>query len=298
MRAAGLSTFALLGLRTVGVQGEITCHTNNPLTNWSVTDLSNVYDAIIGPVVDLCNKGLLAENAIITLEAGDVTFEITRDGSVQGAEDCNAAFAAIFVQCIGGQNAGGRKVDSGEGVMYEIYYAGPDQPTSKEFSIEGRDQGDIVIEDDVLDSFWGLIKRDSPDSSLEARAPKGGKVKKPNAKPTPKPKPKPTLKSKSGKATKTSSSIKAGPTKTCKQLIALASKEKKSIRPEARDIDINDALEERDGHVGSMATIQKRATKKGMACKIVFNALGYPNEGHKKLVCIFGGFPRRSFCVC
>jgi hypothetical protein len=116
MRAAGLSTFALLVLHTVGVQGETTCHTNNPLTTWSATDLSKIHDALVGPVVDLCNKGLQAGNEVITLEAGDVTFETTRDRSVQGADDCKAAFAAIIAQCIGGQNAGGGEVDSGEGL--------------------------------------------------------------------------------------------------------------------------------------------------------------------------------------
>jgi hypothetical protein len=148
-----------------------------------------------------------------------------------------------------------------------------------------------------LDEFQGLIKRNSPDSSLEARAPKGGKVKKPKANPAPKPKPKPTPKSKLDKATKTSSSVKAGPTKTCKQLIALASKEKRSIRLEARDIDIHDTLEERGGHVGSMVTIQKRRPKKGTACDIEFNALGYPPENHRKLVCFFGGLPRRALFI-
>jgi hypothetical protein len=153
MWAAGLSTFALLVLHTVDVQGETTCHTNNPLTNWSATGLSKIHDALIGPAVDLCNKGLQAGNEVITLEAGDVTFEITRNGSVQGAEDCKAAFTAIIAQCIGGQNTGGGEVDSIEGVMYEIYHTGPDQTSSEDFSIEGRDRGDFVIEDYVLDEF-------------------------------------------------------------------------------------------------------------------------------------------------
>jgi hypothetical protein len=307
MRAAGLSTFALLGLHTFSAQGETTCHTNEPLTTWSATDLSKLHDALVGPVVDLCNKGLQAENEVIIFEAGDVTFEITRDGNVQDAEDCKTAFAAIITQCIGGQNAGGGEVDSKKGVIYEIYHTGPDQPASEDFHIEGRDQGDFDVKGDVFDDFSELIKRDSPDSSpdssLEARAPKGGKAKKPKAKPAPKPKPesnpklkatpkpKATPKLKSDKATKTSSSVNVGPTKTCKQLVELASKEKKSIRPEARDIEIHDALEGHDGYVGSMATIQKRKVKKGMACGIVFNALGYPEAKHKKLVCISSEYP-------
>jgi len=173
MRAAGLSAFAaLLGLHTLGVQGETTCHTDHPRANWSVADLAKLQDALAGPVVELCNKGLVPEeNEIVTHVVGDVTFEIVRPDATQDAKECKEAFADIVKQCIEGSNVGG-EVMSESGVAYEVFHAiaGDDD---EEEDLEARDSAFMDVGKDELDELLELLGKGQ---KLEARK---GKAKKP-----------------------------------------------------------------------------------------------------------------------
>lgn len=112
---------------------------------------------------------------------------------------------------------------------------------------------------------------------------------KPTPKPKPKPTPKPTPKSKStksGKVTKTSSTAKAGPTKSCKAIYALA---KKGTQTKA-------ALGKREGYVGSMANIVKRGSKSSLGCNIKISALDYPDAGQMPSGALYYGFQKPLVC--
>jgi hypothetical protein len=174
MRAAGLSAFAaLIGLHTLSVQGETTCHTDHPRTNWSVADLAKLQDALAGPVVELCNKGLVPEeNEIVTHVVGDVTFEIVRPDATQDAEECKEAFANIVKQCIEGSNVGGEVMSEG-GVAYEVFRASADHDDEEE-DLEARDGAFMDIRKDELDELLEILGKGQ---KLEARKSKAKKPK-------------------------------------------------------------------------------------------------------------------------
>jgi hypothetical protein len=177
MRAAGLSAFAaLLGLHTLGVQGETTCHTDHQLAEWSVADLAKLQDALAGPVIELCNKVLVPEeNEIVTHVVGDVTFEIVRPDTTQDAEECKEAFADILKQCVGGSNVGG-EVMSDSGVAYEVFRTSADHD-DEEDDLEARDQAFMDVSEDELDELLEMVEKGQ---KLEARK---SKAKKPKPKP-------------------------------------------------------------------------------------------------------------------
>jgi cell division septation protein DedD len=283
MRAARLPAFAaLLGLHILGVQGETTCYTDDLLTNWSVDDLSRLQGALVGPVFDLCNKGFTpGEDEVLTQQVGDVSFAIVREATAQDGADCKSAFSTIIKQCVIGQKVGGGVIESlsGNGVLYEVSHANAVHEKLEGSHVDVRDEDKFDVEEGHLDGFMDLVGHDS---SLETRAPKGGRAKTPKAKPkTPKPKPKPKTptakpkpkvskapKSKPAKASKTTSSAKPLATKSCDQLYAMALASRINEKPLAR----------RAGFVGSMAHIEKRNQKDGTACGIELNALDYPED--------------------
>jgi hypothetical protein len=287
MRTAGLSIFTtLLGLHALSTQAQTACHANNPLT-WSISDLDKLQDVLKGPVIHLCSRGIEHEgDEIITYETKALSFQISRT-ITQSFEECKASFATIINQCIAGMNVGGGVVEGKDGVFYEIFDSSREDDGSKKFRFEKRSARDLKV-DGENDDFGDLMES-QVHGNLDTRAPKV-KAKKPAAKkPATKPqanKPKPTLKpaaktkSQSVKASKTSASIKADPTKTCDQLyaLAIASREKEALGDQKRGAEAKS-----QGFVGSRIQIERRASKSALACRTNIKALNYPDA--REMVC-------------
>jgi hypothetical protein len=259
MRTIRLSAFAaLVGLHTLGVKGETTCHADHSLNSWGVTDFSKIQDALLGPVNVLCNRSLNpGENDYVTHEVENLKFAISRKYAVQNIDECNSAFIKIVSQCIRAQNVGGGEAEGKDGISYEIF------PSDVEHHKDGDD--------------------------IEARAPARSSVKTPKAKPNPKlkpipkPKPKPTPKPIS---TRASSAVQPLKTKTCKQVYALALSESK--KASLTDERIGARAVARDaGFVGSRMHVEARDTSKdAKGCGMKIDALNYPNdEDMASMVC-------------
>lgn len=290
MRTAGLSVSAvLLGLHALSVQAQTACNTGHTFT-WSISDLSKLQYALKGPVIHLCARGIEIEgDKVITYETSTLSFQISRT-IAQSLEECKTSFATIIGQCIEGMNVNGGVVEGKDGVFYEIFNRGVGDDGTKEFRFEKRSTGDLESENE--DHDFGDLMESLAYGSLDARAPKV-KAKKPTTKkpatkkpevkkPTPTPRPATKTKSQSVKASKTSSSIKTGPTKTCDQLyeLAVASREKAALIDSKREVETKSR-----GFVGSRIQIEKRASqKRTLACGVTFNALKYPNA--RQMVCV------------
>ena len=275
MRAAGLFAFAAhLGLHILGVQGVITCHADHSLTNSFSTDLLKLQKALDGPVADLCNKGLalkVDKDKVLAYIDGNAVFKIERSETAQDAEECKTAFSAIISRCISDQLVrGGLFRAVGGRVLYEISYvdAGND------------DFVDLIQHNEVLEA------RAKKPAKKATKNPTKKPTKKPAKKPTKKPEQKPTKPSSkpSGKPTrnppvkpsKTTASAKPTPTKTCKKLYAEAvAASKNAALTEKRE----ESLTKREGFSGSRVHVEKRSSPKdGKACKVVLNALNYPDK--------------------
>jgi hypothetical protein len=253
MRVARVSSLAgLLGLHILGVYGETSCYTNNPLANWSTVDASRTKEALNEIVSDMC--GDMVENdeagrsSNVTLATGEMTFTILDGSAIQDFIGCRTAFADIVLECFSNQNVAGGEFKSKSGGSYNVVYS------SVEFN-------EVYDEHFKLSSLVSRAKK--PTSKRPPQKPKPTKPK-----PQPKPKPKP-------KSTKTSTSAKAVPTKNCKQIYDLVLKE--SLASERKISNApRDSFVERRGH------IEKRVPKTSDACpdsnKVVLEALGYPTK--------------------
>jgi hypothetical protein len=120
MRTAGLSALAALSsLHLLSANAAITCHTGHPLSNWSVTDLPELKDALAGPVAGICSN--TERDEIITHKLEDIIFQITRT-TAQSQDECMAAFSDIIANCISGQNVQNGEVEGAKGTIYSIYH--------------------------------------------------------------------------------------------------------------------------------------------------------------------------------
>jgi hypothetical protein len=290
MRTAGLSvSVVLFGLHALSVQAQTACNTDHTFT-WSISDLSKLQDALKGPIVHLCARGIETEgDKVITYETRTLSFQISRT-IAQSLEECKTSFATIIDQCIESMSVDGGMFEGKGGVVYEIFNRSFEDDGTNEFRFEKRSTGDLEIEEE--DGGFGDLMESLAYGSLDARAPKI-KAKKPTTKkpatkkpevkkPTPTPKPATKTKSQQVKASKTSSSIKAGPTKTCDQLYALAvaSREKSALIDQKRGVEAKSR-----GFVGSRIHIEKRASSKTtLACDVDLKALGYPTA--RQMVCV------------
>jgi hypothetical protein len=252
MRTTGLSALAALSrLHFLSANAAVTCHTDHPLTSWSVSDLSKLKDALTGPVTGICSN--TERDEIITHEPEGIIFQITRT-TAQSQDECMAAFSGIIAQCIISQNVEGGEIDGANGTIYSIYHGN--------------------LKHDEFEEFHELDARaKKPKPKPKTEKTKTTKKPKATAKDTAK-----SMGSGKAKATATTSSTKTGPTKSCKQMYALAAK---AAKVEALQNERSKAVAKRDDHVGGMATFKKRTAKSGTStCGRtfgIFNALDYPS---------------------
>lgn len=261
MRIAGLSTLiAHLSLHALSADAAH-CYSNHHITDWSVSDASKLQVALNGPVTNFCNATTgIHGDGVVTYEIENISFHVIRR-TIHSFEECKDSFADIIIQCSSNLRFDGGEVRGANGTIYKV---------------------------DLWESAQNklAVRRARGGRTKETRPKKTG-IKKTRAKKT-RPSKTATKKANSRKSSSkakgkssTTSSVKTKPTKSCKQIHALAAK---AAKEEALDERNTKALAKRND-MSEMTILEKR-TKKAGGSKCVFtkmDAFDYPNS--RQMVC-------------
>ncbi|KAF9732388.1 hypothetical protein PMIN06_007464 [Paraphaeosphaeria minitans] len=252
----------------------IDCYKARRFTEWPVLDITQLKNAIDGPVMELCGTG--GTHAIVH-ETKGVSFSITRK-TTQSFKECKASFVDIISQCFDGLSIEGGESEGANGTLYKVSLG--DLTDRQLVARRARDNRLTNTRPKATNPKQTSPKKNrSKKTTAKTKIPKTTpkKTKKKSAKESPKKShQKPHRSSSNRKKTATTSSVKAKPTKSCKQMYALAAK---AAKAEALTNEkTTTALAKRGEYRSEVSTLGKRATKPGKStCAFTtMNALDYP----------------------
>jgi hypothetical protein len=290
MRTAGLSLLAVLAaLHAITVNGDVTCNTRAPLNEISVISLSELQNRLSSTASSLCQTRS-GSVGTISEQLDGLVLQLRRGEAVQDVKECQAAFAAIFSQCIETEKVSGGESRAAKGITYAVlpgssddYLSFPKYARAPAGSLKGGSSKPKPV--------TGNLGTGKPaDGRPAAAKPVGGK---PVANPSPKKSPTPAKSTETATKTK----IKIGPTKDCKQIAIVMQTPSRGGRI------VHNIKEAHGGFVGSRVDVNRRGEllrrvdddddwynptdtdinknhegtpKKGSACGITFDALFYP----------------------
>lgn len=288
MRVAGISALtAHLSLHALSAYAA-DCYSDNRVTDWSVTDVSKLQGTLSELVTDLCKSTPSTHNdRVSTHEVGNVAFHVVHPPtqSLDYFEECKDSFVNIISQCVSDLSFDGGEAKGVNGTIYKVDFeesAGKKLEARRARGGRTRTARPKKTRPKKTRPKKTTPKKKTPKKTTPKKTtpkkthPKRPKTRKPHSPKTA------TKKTRTHKPTKTSSSVRTKPTKSCKQIYALAAKEAKTEA--LKNEKGAKALTIREDTSG-VNIFEKRTAKPGSStCAFrIMNALDYPDVS--EMVC-------------
>ncbi|OAG02084.1 uncharacterized protein CC84DRAFT_1252184 [Paraphaeosphaeria sporulosa] len=275
-----LITFPALWSIRVLFANAIDCYTLHHPNEYPVRNTSQLNNSLDGPVIELCGTG---GTHTIAHQTEGVSFSITRT-TPQSFKECKESFVDIISQCVNGLGLRGGELEGANGTLYRISF---EDPADRQL-VARRARG-------------GRSKSTRPKATRPKKiipkktTPKKTKKKSPNKRP--KKSYQKSHKSTSDRRETTSTSpTRAKPTKSCKQMYALAAK---AAKVEALTNEKSTtALAKRGEYSIKVPIVEKRTSKPGgNGCAFpIMDALDYPEAKKMPSDAKYYGFSSPLVC--